>query len=137
MDQAEPQDQSLLRHQREPGENPPAPPSAIRHVASIKFDGNAVITTDQVDPAKQALVTLDRNPPGRGIGVLPGEIGTAASEVSWSGTDVGSGIAGYEIYVSTDGGAWELWRSFPHDVTSAAYQAQIGHSYGFYSIARD
>ncbi len=56
--------------------------TAIRNVASIKFDFNEVIGTDQVnpqdpsegiDPNKQALVTVDADAPVSTIGALPAQ----------------------------------------------------------------
>src|SRR5690606_612036 len=91
--------------------------TAIRNVADIRFDINEIISTDQVDPQdrskgidpdKQALVTLDGDHPDSAIGVLPAETGGEEFLVSWSGTDTGSGIAGFDIYVSVNDGPWNL-----------------------------
>jgi hypothetical protein len=56
--------------------------------------------------------------------------------VSWSGTDQGSGIASYTIYVSDNGGAFAPWQSNVAS-TTAPYAGVTGHSYSFYSIATD
>ena len=56
--------------------------------------------------------------------------------MSWSGTDKGSGIATYTIYVSDNGGAFTVWQNAV-SVTSATYTGQLNHNYGFYSIATD
>ncbi len=58
--------------------------------------------------------------------------------VSWSGSDGpdGAGIAGYDIYVSDNHGPYTLWLQNT-SLTSAPYVGQIGHTYGFYSIALD
>ena len=45
-------------------------------------------------------------------------------------------IANYTIYVSDNGGAFTAWQTSTTS-TSAVYNGQVGHSYGFYSIARD
>ena len=120
--------------------------TAIRNVADIRFDVNPVITTDQVDPqdpaqgvdpTKQALVTLDDDPPASTIGTLPGTTSSPTFQVTWSGTDTGAGLARYDIQVSENGGAWALWQSFPAGTTSALFTGQAGHTYGFRSVARD
>ncbi|MCK5600953.1 hypothetical protein KAR91_03730, partial [Candidatus Pacearchaeota archaeon] len=61
----------------------------------------------------------------------------AAFTVNWTGQDnvEGSGVSSYDIYVSTDGGDFTLWDSFTD--TSAVFTGEDGHSYAFYSIARD
>jgi hypothetical protein len=57
--------------------------------------------------------------------------------VSWSGSDSdGPGIAGYDVYVSDDGGPFTLWQS-DTTATSATYTGQTGHTYAFYSVATD
>ena len=58
--------------------------------------------------------------------------------VSWSGTDANgeSGLASYNIYVSDDGGPFQLWLGNT-TLTSATYNGQPGHTYAFYSIAMD
>jgi hypothetical protein len=47
-----------------------------------------------------------------------------------------SGVAGHDIYVSEDGGAWTLWQDNTA-ATSAIYNRMLGHTYSFYSVARD
>jgi hypothetical protein len=65
-----------------------------------------------------------------------GSGGSASFNVSWSGTDVGSGISTYTIYVSDNGGAFTAWQMSTF-ATSASFTGQLGHTYGFYSIATD
>ncbi len=117
----------------------------IRDVATIVFDTNAPIATDQVDPhdpfkgtdpTKEALVTIDADTPKSSVSPLPADIGSGSFTVTWSGSDAGAGIAGYDIYVSIDGGSWTLWQAGTA-ATSATYPGQIGHTYAFYSVAID
>ena len=58
--------------------------------------------------------------------------------VSWAGSDDvnGSGIAFYDIYVSEDGGPFELWLGAT-TATQAIYPGRTGHTYAFYSLAYD
>jgi hypothetical protein len=108
--------------------------TAITNMATVVFDTNAPIKT----PAW--LNTLDVTPPVSRITALPSIepaiAGKAAFNVDWSGTDVGSGIATYTIYVSDDGGAFKPWQ-IATSLTSASYIGTAGHTYSFYSIATD
>lgn len=58
--------------------------------------------------------------------------------VRWDGTDDadGSALAGFDIYVSKDGGAFRPWLE---DTTlrEASFQGADGRSYAFYSVATD
>ena len=108
--------------------------TAISNFASVVFDANAPIVTPTF------LNTLDVDPPVSSVTALPASepaTGTTGSfKVSWSGTDKGSGIASYNIYVSDNGGAFTEWQSSV-TATSATYTGQLNHTYGFYSIATD
>jgi hypothetical protein len=114
-------------------------------VAWITFDQNPAIATDLVDPHnpssghdtnKQALVTIDADPPNSNVMPLPATATNATFTVSWFGADAGSGIASYDIYVQTNGGPWNLWlAAFPGN--SATFAGQNGRMYCFYSIAHD
>ena len=117
----------------------------IRNVASIRFDSNAVVTTDQIDPqnaaaghdpAKQALITLDQTPPSSSVSALSATTLGTGITVNWSGTDVGAGVADYDIYVSDNNGPWTLWLDNTAE-TTGRYSGQAGHSYAFFSVARD
>jgi RHS repeat-associated protein len=119
----------------------------IRNVALITFDQNAAIATDQldeqdaakgIDPARQALVTLDAGAPASSVAALPANQTSTSFPVSWSGSDDtgGSGIAFYDVYVSDNSGPFALFKSATKQ-TSAMFTGAVGHAYGFYSIATD
>ena len=121
--------------------------TAIANVALVSFDGNPAIATDQVsdadptlgvDPTKQALVTIDAGPPTSSVGALPATSTSSTFTVTWSGQGDpgGSGIAGYDVYVSDDGGPFTIWQS-DTTATSATFTGQVGDTYGFYSVATD
>jgi hypothetical protein len=59
-------------------------------------------------------------------------------EVSWSGDDdaQGSGVRDYTIYVSDNGLDYTPWLVYTTTL-SATFTGVPGHSYGFYSVARD
>ncbi len=119
----------------------------ITSVASVVFDSNNSITTDQVDdedpskgtdPGKRALVTIDAGTPTSSVTALPATSPTTSFFVSWSGTDdaSGSGIGSYDIYVSDNGGPFTQWLAGT-TATSAAYVGAPGHTYSFFSVATD
>ncbi len=81
------------------------------------------------------LVEQDRHPPQATITSLPAT-GPPTFWVTWQGQDPGSGIAGYDVWVSEDGGPLRLWLA-ETPVTEAEYAGQVGHSYGFAVRATD
>ena len=78
---------------------------------------------------------IDDTAPSSLVAALPAQSG-ASFPVSWSGTDIGGGIATYSVNVSDNSGPFVLWQGNT-TATSATYTGTIGHSYSFYSIARD
>jgi len=104
------------------------------------IQNRAHITFDYNDPIDTPLVhnTLDAAAPTSQVAPLPDTTTDTTFTVSWSGQDEasGSGIASYDIYVSVDGGAFIPWLTDTTD-TSAIVSGQPGHTYSFYSNARD
>ncbi|MBN1390961.1 MAG: hypothetical protein JXA22_10010 [Candidatus Thermoplasmatota archaeon] len=117
----------------------------IRNIATIQFDHGLRIDTNQIDPldkmkgtdpGREALVTIDADPPSSRVNGLPDKV-SGTFEVSWGGSDgKGSGIASFDIFVSHNGDPWTLWLDDTTNV-SAPYVGEEGHNYGFYSIAED
>jgi hypothetical protein len=93
-------------------------------------------------PAPKAgpwINTIDAGTPSSNVLPLPTTITQTDFLVEWTGNDdngLGSGIASYDIFVSTDGGTYTLWLDDTTEISST-YSGQVGHSYAFYSIARD
>lgn len=119
----------------------------IRNVALISFDGQTIIATNQVnpqdpsqgtDPAREALNTIDAGRPASQVTSLQDVITETSFPIGWSGGDDlgGSGIASYSIYVSDNGGAFELWQENA-TASHAIFTGERGHTYAFYSVARD
>jgi RHS repeat-associated protein len=119
----------------------------ITNVALVGFDGQPQIATDLVNdenpsqginPAEEALVTIDAGPPTSAVTPLPVIEATNSFTVSWSGQDDpgGSGVASYTIYVSTDGGTFVPWLTNTTQ-TSATYNGVMGNYYSFFSVAMD
>src|SRR4051812_45445931 len=80
-----------------------------------QFDLQPLIATDQVDPPdpnkgvdpnKQAPNTIDAGTPTTQVSALPATTTGTIITLPWSGQDDpgGSGVAGYDIYVSDNGG---------------------------------
>jgi RHS repeat-associated protein len=115
----------------------------IRNVAIITFDFDETIATNQIDPHdpsqgtdpdKEALVTIDSTPPSSSVAALPANR-PLEFNLTWSGTDAGSGVGSYAIYVSENGAPFMHWLTTSE--TSALFHGQEGRTYGFYSIAAD
>jgi hypothetical protein len=102
----------------------------IVNTASIVFDSNDPILT----PTVTRIIDITR--PASSVSALGATVSSASFEVSWSGSDTGSGIGAYDVYVSVDGGEFTLWKD-RIEATSATYDGQDGHSYAFYSRAVD
>jgi hypothetical protein len=102
----------------------------IRNKAAIYFDLNDPILTPEW------LNTIDNDAPTSQVAALPATQSARTFTVTWSGSDTGAGVGDYSIYVSKDGGPYTLWLANTTR-TSAAYTAQSGGAYRFYSIARD
>jgi hypothetical protein len=102
--------------------------TAITNQATVVFDQNAPILTPVWTN------TIDQEAPVSKMTALP-TTQPALFNLAWSGTDVGSGIAQYNIYVSDNGGPFQLWQ--PESATLDTYSGTLGHTYGFYSIAED
>ncbi|MGH7868367.1 MAG: hypothetical protein ACREP9_12265, partial [Candidatus Dormibacteraceae bacterium] len=88
------------------------------------------------DPTGVWSNTVDNTPPVSRVSVLPGTSTCSAVRVSWSGSDVGSGLQGFTIYVSDNGGPLTPWLSNTN-ASAATYTGTVGHTYSFYSIATD
>jgi hypothetical protein len=102
----------------------------LTNMATIVFDANPPINT----PVWSNLI--DSTPPTSAVSPLPASEPATGFVVSWSGTDAGSGIRDFTIYASDNGGPFTPFQTNT-TATSATFTGQIGHTYGFYSVARD
>jgi RHS repeat-associated protein len=76
--------------------------------------------------------------PTSSVSALPAVTLTPSFTVSWSGTP-GQGaasIASFSVFVSDNGGAFTAFKTATTS-TSATFNGQAGHTYGFYSVATD
>ena len=104
--------------------------SIIDNNASIFFDLNEPINTNIWSNI------IDNTPPASSVSQLEENTEESSFLVSWQGTDIGSGIKDFSIYVSQDGGDFEPWIINTTD-SSSVFESSQGGIYAFYSIARD
>ena len=104
--------------------------TTICNKASIVFDVNAPIETPQW------CNTIDYTPPTSQVLPLAVTQTSLSFPVQWAGTDPGSGIQDFTIFVADNGGPFNPFISDTTN-TSATFTGQNGHTYAFYSIATD
>lgn len=102
----------------------------VRNDALIVFDANLPIATNE------HFLTFDRLAPESTVQPLPPVIQDKPFTVEWIGSDKGSGISYYNVYVSVNGGPDSLWIGGATDL-SAGFTGQVGNTYRFYSLATD
>jgi RHS repeat-associated protein len=104
----------------------------INASASIVFDVNTPIATNIFTN------TIDSGAPSGSVKALAAITRSNSVPLSWSGHDDtgGSGIASYDILVSTDGGPFAAFL-IGTSATSATFTGTYGHTYSFESIAHD
>ena len=102
----------------------------ICNSATIVFDTNAPIATAPFCNSKDTVA------PSSHVMTLAAVTSTATFAVSWTGTDAGSGIASYDVFVSDNGGPFASLIA-DTDSTSIQFNGRTGHTYSFYSLATD
>ena len=103
----------------------------IKAEASIVFDYNEPIATPTL------TYTLDVDAPEAVVKSMAAESSSRYLYVAWEGSDVGSGVDYYNIFVSIDGGEWQLWQN-GIAATSALYTVAEGeHTYAFFAQGVD
>ena len=78
--------------------------------------------------------TIDATPPVSNI--TDGKVDGNRITLNWTGSDEGSGVRDYTIYISKDNEPYKVWLSHTTD-SSATFVGEYGHTYAFYSIAID
>ena len=119
-----------------------------------RIDAEARIIFDTEEPIDTPPIfnTLDAAAPASSANALSssdntGALNVEAAEtivetteflVSWAGADDdnGSAIRDFTIYVSVNGGPFEIWL-LDTPLTESLYLGEAGNSYAFYSVARD
>ncbi|MBN2541731.1 VCBS repeat-containing protein [bacterium] len=105
----------------------------ITNRASIIFRDS----TAEAEPiiTNTTLNTIDNITPSSEVEELPETIDSLVFLVSWHGSDSGSGIFRYNVYVSVNSGEYVFWLNTPD--TCAFYTGFNDSTYSFYSIAID
>lgn len=102
----------------------------IENTARIVFDANAPIDTPEW------FNTVDADDPDSQVDALPAYAPRRDFGVSWGGSDAGSGVRDFTIFVSDDFGPYETW--IPTTTALAdTFPGVHGHTYRFYAVARD
>ena len=101
----------------------------VNNTATVYFDYNAPIATQTY----QNLV--DVAPPQSAVNPIKQGYNSILN-VSWNGTDAGSGIAYYNIYYNDNNGAWRPFAEYT-DSLKGAFKGKLGHTYKFFSLATD
>jgi Beta-propeller repeat len=102
----------------------------ISSQGSVVFNSNPAINTNIW------INTTDNTPPVSHVLTLPAFSGCSTFRVSWTGSDVGSGLQRFAVFASDTGGPYTPWLSNT-TAGSGVYIGQLGHTYSFYAIATD
>lgn len=121
----------------------------IRNVALITFDQQPAIATNQrdphdpsqgTDPDKEALVTIDADPPTSAFTALAAEV-ASPFDLQWSGNDgAGSGIVAFDLQVAEVPSEGALvWTDWLPDapLTNSIFVGVVGRTYAFRCRAKD
>jgi uncharacterized repeat protein (TIGR01451 family) len=131
-DAVDPRGRGWISYSVKPKPNLPTG-TVIRNKATIDFEVG--IPPDPMD-TPEVFNTIDADAPASQVLPLAANQASNRFEVQWSGTDVGSGVKDYTVFVSGDGGAYTAWLSNT-TATSGTFPGQPGRTYAFYSVARD
>jgi hypothetical protein len=104
--------------------------TTVSDQAFIVFDANPAIATPVWSN------TLDSTAPSSAVKALPATESSANFTVAWQGSDTSSGIQDFTVFASDNGGSFSVWMANT-TANSATFFGQWGHTYAFYSIARD
>ena len=99
---------------------------------ALGYDG----TRKELYRALAAKLVKDTTAPAAGIVAFPATQPDTGFIVRWTAEDDWNGIAGYDVQVSTGGGAWTAWLAGTK-ATSAVYLGSDNTGYAFRVRARD
>ncbi len=109
-------------------------------VTGTVIDAKATITFDTQPPIDTPEIshTLDADKPSASVELVDDVAITTAFTASWSAADApgGSGLAAVDVYVSDNGGSWEMWQQ-QATFSAAPFIGESGHTYSFCTIASD
>ncbi|HTR38268.1 MAG TPA: SBBP repeat-containing protein [Bryobacteraceae bacterium] len=110
-------------------------PFSIAGDGSHQFLFYSVDTAGNQETPHGQTMKIDSTPPVSHVAALPGTAFSPNFSVQWSGSDATSGLVNYTIYVS-DGTGLIPWLT-QTTATQAWFAGYLGHTYRFYSAARD
>ncbi|MBL8339550.1 MAG: pre-peptidase C-terminal domain-containing protein, partial [Rhodoferax sp.] len=105
------------------------------------IDAQALIVFDTEEPIETPAISnmLDAvDPESAVIAFATSTTASREIDVRWSGQDdaEGSGVRDYSVWVSVNGGSFEVWL-VDTELTEAIYIGEEGNTYSFYTTARD
>ena len=100
----------------------------INNGATIYFDYNTPIATGSYQNY------IDNIKPLSAVNPLT-QTNDTTIKLTWSGTDVGSGVAYYNIYIDSNG-TWQPFMKYT-DSLSGVFHGKVGRTYSFFSLATD
>jgi len=101
------------------------------HMRTVDAAGNWAAGALHIGPFK-----VDTTPP-KSVARSP-RYALGAFPVSWNGTDAGSGIANYDVWVRQGAmGAWNKWQSATTALNANYAAGTVGNTYYLHSAARD
>ena len=111
----------------------------------ISTDGTHGLSFYSVDAAGSQetphgqTIKIDATAPVSHVAALPGTASSPNFSVQWTGSDATSGLLNYTIYVSDNGSPIVPWAPWLYQTTAtrAWFRGYLGHTYRFYSVARD
>jgi len=113
----------------------------------LTVDASAVLDAHDLAPGEGTVSTswlIDTTPPVSSVNPLPQRESSLDFPVSVQGTDPDgpggsppSGLASFDIYVSTNGHSWKFWTNVPASSPTATFHGHANTTYSFYSIAHD
>jgi len=89
-----------------------------------------------VGPVNSSTIILDTTPPACTVSSLPQNMSERSFQVQWSGSDITSGLVGYDIQYRDGNGTWTDWKLMSNE-TSSIFTGKNGHAYSFRARARD
>ena len=104
---------------------------------NTKVETSATIIFDTNDPivTNTWFNTIDADAPASTLNSAELDAENGKILLNWTGSDVGSGVGSYEIYVAANGGEFTLWNTFT--TTSAEFEYAEDGVYAFYVTATD
>ena len=104
--------------------------TTIQNSAVLNFDGSAQTTPTVAN-------TLDTAAPSSNVLALGTPISTSSFPVSWTATGAPADLRDFTVYVSEDGAPYQAWKVNTTSTSDTYVPRPGGHSYFFYSVARD